>query len=93
MAVLTRRDPKGRLPTTRGMPRHLADLTLPDGRRLADLGMGELANVCTILGIENAHSNGRTKNAELLAAKLDRIGKGATEKAIEDFLTATLEGR
>jgi hypothetical protein len=93
MVILTRMDRKGRLPQTRGMPIHLADLQLPDGRRLADLGMGELANVCTILGIENAHQNGRTKNAELLAAKLNSVGKVGMEKAIADFLRITLEGQ
>lgn len=96
MAILIRRDPGkssgGRLPPTRGLAPHLAAIALPNGKRLGEMSSGEIANVCALFAIPGAHENGKTRNAELLSEKLEEIGRQAAEKAIADFMAATMGG-
>lgn len=83
----------GRHPPTRGLPQHLAAIKLPDGRRLGELSIGDIANVATMFGIPGANENGKQANCEALTTILDEIGRRAAEKAIDNFMRATLEGR
>lgn len=78
-------------PSKSGLPGHLAAIRLPSGKTVGSLSIGEVANMCVLFGVADAHHNGKIKNVELLTELLEAVGRKAAEKAIADYMRATME--
>ncbi len=79
-------------PSKSGLPKHLAAIRLPSGKTVGTLSVGEVASMCVLFGVTDAHHNGKQKNIELLSELLESVGRKAAEKAIADFMAATMDG-
>lgn len=77
-------------PSRAKLPPHIGSLKLPSGKTLAELDGTGIARLCIAAGIPGAsHEMGRQELGEMLISTLETIGKQASERAIQAWLSQT----